>query len=340
MRGYEYQTDGTRFRLQLRDRPRPVLQPGQVRVGVRASALNYRDLINLKNLAGRNVAGKLALSDGAGVVLETAGDCPELTVGDRVAGLFFQTWQTGRFEMRHHQNDLGGTLDGVLAEEIVLPATGVIPIPAHLSFEEAACLPCAGLTAWYALCTRGGLQAGESVLVLGTGGVSIFALQFAVALGAEVYVTSSSDEKLTKAKALGATHTVNYKTSPDWEKEIHRLTQKKGVDHVVEVGGPGTLEKSLACVAAGGQIALIGVLTGFGAPTSSLFPLVAKNARMDGIYVGPRSEFTAMNAFLAHHAVRPVIDRVFAFEDAPAAFDYLESGSHFGKVVIQHAPSA
>jgi NADPH:quinone reductase-like Zn-dependent oxidoreductase len=214
---------------------------------------------------------------------------------------------------------------------------GVVALPQHLSYEEGACLPCAGLTAWCALTQRGGLQSGDTVLALGTGGVSVFALQFAVAHGARVIVTSSSDEKLARAKAMGAWETVNYKTTPDWDKAVWKLTDKRGADHVVEVGGPGTLDKSLGCVAAGGHIALIGVLTGFGAPAGSIFPLVAKNARMNGIYVGPRDEFEKMNAYLAQKAIKPVIDRVFAFEDAAAAYDYQRSGSHFGKIVIRMA---
>jgi NADPH:quinone reductase-like Zn-dependent oxidoreductase len=223
----------------------------------------------------------------------------------------------------------------MLAEEVVLSAEGLVRLPEHLDFDEGACLPCAAVTAWQALFRRGGLQAGEQVLALGTGGVSIFALQLAVAAGAEVIVTSSSDEKLARAREMGAAKTVNYRTTPEWGKEVWRLTGKRGVDHVMEVGGPGTLGQSMSCVAPGGQVALIGVLTGFDAPDASLFPLVARNARLDGIYVGSRADFEALNAFLTAHRIKPVIDRVFSFAEAPAAFEHLRSGAHFGKVVIR-----
>jgi NADPH:quinone reductase-like Zn-dependent oxidoreductase len=338
MNAYEFQTDGEVFRLSLVTRqPRP-LGPNEVRIRVRACSLNYRDLIGWKNLAGRKLHGIIPCSDGAGEVIEVGTAVSRVQVGQAVAGCFFQTWHTGRFEMRHHQADLGGTVDGMLAREVILNEDGVVVVPSHLSFEEAACLPCAGLTAWYALMVRGQLQAGDTVLALGTGGVSVFALQLAKAARAKVLMTSSSDEKLERAKQLGADATLNYRENPNWEKEVHRLTDKLGVDHVVEVGGPGTLEKSLLSVKAGGHIALIGVLTGFGAPQTSLFPLVARNANISGIYVGPRDEFERMNLFLGEHQIHPVIDRIFPFEEAVEAFRYLDSGNHFGKVVVQMLP--
>jgi NADPH:quinone reductase-like Zn-dependent oxidoreductase len=306
-------------------------------VRVRAASLNYRDLITLENRAGRDVAGIIPLSDGAGEVAAVGTGVRDVRVGERVAGCFFQNWKTGPFQIAHHQNDLGGSIDGMLAEEVVLDAAGVVPIPAYLSFAEAACLPCAGLTAWNALVKRGKLQAGNWVLALGTGGVSVFALQFAVAMGATVIITSSSEQKLVRARQMGAAHGINYRGTPDWEKEVWRITGKRGVDHVIEVGGPGTLEKSLSSVAAEGQVALIGVLTGFGAPRGSLFPLLARNARLDGIYVGSRADFVAMNQFLAARPIHPVIDRTFAFEEAAGAFAYLASGQHFGKVVVEIA---
>jgi NADPH:quinone reductase-like Zn-dependent oxidoreductase len=336
VRSYRYRRSGEAFALALESADRPSLGPGQVRVRVRAASLNYRDLVHLGKKSGRDVEGIIPLSDGAGEVVETGPASARYRPGDRVAACFFQTWLAGRFALEHHKQDLGGSIDGMLAEEVVLHEEGLVPIPAHLSFEEAACLPCAGVTAWYALTTRGGLRPGETVLVLGTGGVSVFALQFATAMGASVIVTSSSDQKLERARQLGATQAINYCTTPAWDKEVWRLTGRRGVDHVIEVGGPGTLEKSMASVAAGGQIALIGVLTGFGPPTASLFPLLARNVRLDGIYVGARADFEAMNAFLAERTLRPVIDRVFGFEQASEAFAYLDSGGHFGKVVIRH----
>jgi NADPH:quinone reductase-like Zn-dependent oxidoreductase len=335
MRAYQFVPDGTAYRLEQITRTIPVPGPGRALVKVRAASLNYRDLINLRNKFGRKVDGKVPLSDGAGVVVALGDGVSRVKVGDRVAGIFFQTWHGGRFDFRHHQSDLGGSIDGMLTEYADMDAEGLVRVPEYLTDEEASCLPCAAVTAWYSLMTRGGIRSGDSILALGTGGVSVFALQFGVALGCPVFVTSGSDEKLTRAKALGATHTINYKTTPDWDKEVWRLSGKRGVDHVIEVGGGGTLGKSLACVAAGGHVALIGVLTGFGPPKDSLFPLLARNATMNGIYVGSRDDFEAMNRFLSVHKVRPVIDRMFPFDRADDAFQYLESGSHFGKVVIQ-----
>lgn len=331
---WQLQPEGAAYRLAQVSRDVPVPGPGQVKVRVRAVSLNYRDLVNRDNLAGRNVAGRVPTSDGAGEIVAVGPEVTGWEVGDRIAGCLFQTWHSGRFDMGYHKQDLGGTLDGMLAEEVLLSADGIVSIPGHLSWSEAATLPCAAVTAWYSLTTRGGLQAGETVLVLGTGGVSIFGLQFATAIGAKVIVTSSSDAKLERARALGAWQTVNYRTQADWHKVVWELTGKQGVDHILEVGGPGTLEKSLGCVAAGGHIALIGVLTGFGAPQTSLFPLVTHNARMNGIYVGSRADFEAMNAFIAERSLRPVIDREFPFAAAPEAYAWLKSGSHFGKVVV------
>lgn len=314
--------------------PVPELGPNDVRIAVKACSLNYRDLINAKKLAGRDFAGTVPLSDGAGEIMAVGPAVSRVKVGDRVAGIFFQSWHSGPFEMRHHDAALGGSANGMLAQIVVLNEAGVVKIPGHLSYEEAATLPCAGVTVWQALVTRAGLKAGQTVLALGTGGVSIFSLQIATAMGGTVVITSSSDEKLAKAKALGAVHGINYKTTPDWDKDVWKWSAKKGVNHVVEVGGPGTLGKSLNAVGAGGTISLIGVLSGFGPPEASLFPLLGRNATMNGIYVGSRDDFETMNRFLAEKKLKPVIDRVFDFANAMAAFRYLESGSHFGKVVI------
>jgi NADPH:quinone reductase-like Zn-dependent oxidoreductase len=327
--------EGNAYRLEPGSREIPVPAADEVLIRVHAVSLNYRDLSNRKNLAGRNVAGKIPTSDGAGEIVAVGQNVTTFRVGDRVAGCFFRTWSSGRFEMRHHQQDLGGSTDGMLAEYVTLPATGVVPLPPHLNYAEGATLPCAGVTAWSALFPRGGLQPGETVLVLGTGGVSTFALQLATAAGARVIVTSSSDDKLQQARAMGAWQTINYRTSAAWEKEVWALTEKRGVDHVIEVGGPGTLEKSMACVAAGGSIALIGVLTGFGPTSASLFPLIARNIRLNGIYVGSHADFCALNAYLEQHQLHPVIDRRFPFHDAVAAYTHLESATHFGKVVIE-----
>ncbi len=333
-----FRTNQTTFDLKSESRnsiSHSTIPPKSVVVRVRAVSLNYRDIIAWKNLAGRNVDGRVPTSDGAGEIIACGNEVSQWKIGDRVAGTFFQTWQSGRFEMRHHKNDLGGTLDGMLQETVCLPETGVVRIPSHMDYEQASTLPCAALTAWYALVCRGNLQSNQRVLCLGTGGVSIFALQIASSMGAEVIITSSDDEKLRKAKVLGAAYAINYRSEPQWADEVSKSTGGQGVDHVVEVGGPGTLEQSMKAVAPGGHIALIGVLTGFGAPSTSLFPLLAKNVQLNGIYVGPRDQFVAMNDFLERQNLVPIIDRVFEMDDAPAAFQYLASGQHFGKVVVR-----
>jgi NADPH:quinone reductase-like Zn-dependent oxidoreductase len=228
---------------------------------------------------------------------------------------------------------LGGALNGMLAEYVVLAESGVVAIPPHLNFEEAATLPCAALTAWQALVTRGNISADETVLLLGTGGVSIFALQFAKMHGARVIITSSSDEKLARAEALGADETINYRSTPDWEKEVFRLTGEAGVDQVVEVGGAGTFVKSLRSIAPGGQVHLVGGVSGFTGEVP-LGEIIRKLVLVRGIYVGSCAMFEAMNRAITLHQTRPVVDRVFEFRDAPAAYQYQQSGKHFGKIVI------
>ncbi len=336
MKAWTIASHGSLDGLALADWPETELAPGEVLVRIRAVSLNYRDLTSVGSARPGNLPPPLVpCSDGAGEVVAVGAAVAKFKVGDRVVGTFFRDWISGPFQNSYHKAATGGSIHGMLRECVALPEHAWLPVPAHLSDEEAACLPCAAVTAWQSLFTRGGLVAGATVLALGTGGVSTFALQLATAAGARVVITSSSDEKLARARALGAWATINYRTTPDWDKEVWRLTEKRGVDHVVEVGGPGTLGKSMNSMAAGGQIALIGVLTGFGAPDASLFPVVARNAHIDGIYVGSRADFEALNAFLTAHAIRPVIDRVFSFDDAPAAFAHMESGAHFGKIVIR-----
>lgn len=321
-------TDISRLQQRETETPRPGFN--EVAIRMRAASLNYRDLI----LAGNpKVQNRVPLSDGAGEVIEIGAGVSDWKVGDRVCPLFFRDWQGGRFKNHFHDAALGGSVDGVLSEVFVSPAHGLTRIPGHFSFEDAATLPCAGLTAWCAL-QRGHFTPGESVLLQGTGGVSIWGLQIVVAAGGTAILTSSSDEKLERTRVMGAKFGINYKTSPDWDKEIWKLTEKSGVDHILEVGGPQTLGKSLSSVADGGHIAQIGVLTGFDAPDVSLFPLVVKNATLSGIYVGDRESFENFTRFLEATQVRPVIDRSFAFDDVRAAYEYLQSGAHFGKVVI------
>ncbi len=326
--------------FELRQVDRPVVDASQlgvldVLVQIRAVSLNYRDIIGWKNLAGRKLDGRVPTSDGAGEVIAVGKNVTQWKVGDRVAGCFFPKWQSGKFDLIHHKFDLGGSLDGMLREQVVMDESSWVSVPEYLNFEQAATLPCAAVTAWVSLIERGNLSKQETVLVLGTGGVSIFALQIAKAAGANVIVTSGSDEKLQRAKSLGADAVVNYRTHPEWSNEVWSLTNGKGVDHVIEVGGPGTLDQSMKSVAASGHIALIGVLTGFGAPSASLFPLLARNIQLNGIYVGSRDSFVQMNQFLAEHRLVPVIDRIFDFDDAPKAMEYLHSAQHFGKVVVQ-----
>lgn len=317
-------------RLQIREIEAPKPGANEVAIRVHSASLNYRDLLTAQNPKVENV---VPLSDGAGEIIEVGDGVSDWKIGERVCVNFFRDWRSGRFQRSYHNAALGGSCDGMLREIVVFPAHSLVKIPDDYSYEEAATLPCAGLTAWCAL-RRGCFVAGDSVLLQGTGGVSIWGLQIAVASGATAIITSSSDDKLERARQMGASQTINYKTTPDWDKEVWQLTEKCGVDHVLEVGGPDTLGKSLASVAEGGHIAQIGVLTGFGAPQTSLFPLVSKNATMSGIYVGDVASFQSFTRFLDATQIKPVIDRVFPFDEARAAYKYMKSGAHFGKVVI------
>jgi NADPH:quinone reductase-like Zn-dependent oxidoreductase len=333
MKVYEIRQPGGIESVQPAERPDPKPGHGQVLIKVKAASLNYRDLAVARGLYGKGVPYPIIpLSDGAGEVVGIGPGVTRVAVGDRVAGIFMQTWIAGRLDEEKGRSALGGSIDGVLAEYVVLNQEGLVKIPEHLSYEEGATLPCAAVTAWHALATSGHLMAGESVLTQGTGGVSIFALQFARMFGARVIATSSSDEKLKRVAEMGASVGINYKTTADWEKPV-REAIRTGVDHVVEVGGAGTLEKSMKAVRVGGTITLIGVLTG-GAGQVNPRPLLMNNIRLQGIYVGSREMFEDMNRAIALHKMRPVIDRVFPFADAGAAFRHLESGAHFGKVVI------
>jgi NADPH:quinone reductase-like Zn-dependent oxidoreductase len=319
--------------LKLEDVPEPKAGHAEVVVRVRATSLNYRDLLVVKGAYSRNLPLPMVpLSDGAGDVAEVGPGVTRFKVGDRVAGCFFANWSDGPLTDGASKSARGGAIGGMLAEMVVSPEGGLVKVPDHLSDEEAATLPCAALTAWHALMEGGGLKAGQTVLVQGTGGVSLFALQFAKLAGARVIATSSSDAKLARARELGASDGINYKTTADWDVAVRNLTEGAGVDHVVEVGGAGTLPRSIKAVKLGGQIALIGVLTGGGEFDPR--PLLMKNIRLQGIYVGSRLMFEAMNRAIALHKLKPVIDRVFPFDQATEAYKHLESGSHFGKVVI------
>lgn len=314
------------------NRPEPVTGHGQIVVRMRAAALNYRDQGVIKGAYGYTRFPVIPLSDGAGEVAAIGPGVTQLKVGDRVCGTFFVNWIAGHIPPDASKNSLGGMVDGVLAEYALLNETGAIEIPDHLSFEEAATLPCAALTAWHAVVEAGQIKAGETIVILGTGGVSCFALAFAKMHGAVVIVTSSSDEKLARVKALGADMTINYKTTPDWDQEVLKLTGGAGVDHIVEVGGPNTLAKSMLAIRPGGSIYVIGALGGSGAIDPRA--LNRKSIRLQGIHVGSRDMFAAMNRAISHAKLKPVIDRVFDFNDAKAAYLYQQSGGHLGKIVI------
>jgi len=314
----------------------PVRQPGdhEVLVRVHAVSLNRRDIYMSRGQYPGGIKPNLVpLSDGAGEVVATGPGVKRFRKGDRVAAIFFQTWLDGRAFPEMFANALGGSVDGMLSQFVTLHENGLVAIPKHLSYEEAATLPCAGVTAWNSLVTRGRIQPGDYVLLQGTGGVSILGLQLTIALGGKPVITSSSDEKLARARQLGAVVGINYKTTPDWEKTVLEATGG-GVQQALEVGGKQTLGKTLAAMGSGGHVALIGGLSEFGGEIPA-YALMGRNATASGIYVGSRANFEALNAFLDKHPFKPAIDKVFEFEKAPEAFAYMDSGSLFGKVVIR-----
>jgi NADPH:quinone reductase-like Zn-dependent oxidoreductase len=320
----------------LRPSQRPDPQPGprEVLIRVRATSLNFRDQAIV---AGRYFGGPVGrdlipLSDGAGEVVAIGPNVTRFQSGDRVAGIFFQGWVGGPHTGWH--TALGNPLDGMLAEYVVLPEESVVAIPESLSFEEASTLPCAAVTAWNALMVAGRrVQPGDTVLCMGTGGVSLFALQFAKCAGARVILTSSDDGKIQRARALGASDGINYKAHPDWEKEVLRLTGGRGADHVIEVGGAGTLARSFQAMAPGGKVALIGVLAGPAGDTGA-HVLMVKGGHLHGITVGSRTMFEEMNRAIEVNRIKPVVDKVFPFAETAEAFRYQASSTSMGKVVI------
>jgi NADPH:quinone reductase-like Zn-dependent oxidoreductase len=314
------------------DQPKP--KAGEVLVRLGAASLNYRDLMMIEGTYNPRLRLPLVpFSDGAGEVVEIGEDVKRWKVGDRVCPIFMQGWVDGELNYVKSKTTLGGDLDGCLREYGVFSQDGLVKIPDHLSFEEAACLPCAGVTAWNALMVSGGLKAGDSVLVQGTGGVSIFALQFAKFAGAQVFVTSSSAEKLERARNLGAGNTLNYRTQEDWDNWVLELTNKRGVDHVVEVGGAGTLQRSMRAVRMGGHIAVIGVVAGNGEYSHA--PIFMKALRLIGVFVGSRTIFEDMNRAIEESGLKPAVDQIFEFEDVHTALEYMKSGSHFGKITVR-----
>lgn len=340
MRAYELQSKEGLDSLTRCDREPTPLGPTDLRVRVHAVSLNYRDLTIARTAQRRKPGSRvIPCSDGAGEVIAVGSAAKRFRVGDRVAALFFPEWLEGELQPGHHGRALGGSADGMLAEEVVLDEQSWVRVPAHLSFDEAATLPCAGVTAYHALFVAAQVGPGSTVLVQGTGGVSIFALQLAKAAGAGVALTSRSEAKRERARNLGADCVIDYQATPGWGEAVQAWTEGRGVDVVVEVGGPGTFDQSVLALRYGGTMCLLGVLTGTKGEVNT-YGVFHKALRVRGIYVGSRRMFEGLNRALSALEIRPIVDRVFAFDDARAAYEYLASGAHFGKVVIRVSTGA
>ncbi len=334
MKAWEIVSGGGVDALQLSECTSPIPARNEVLVRIRASSINYRDLSIIEDPGPRGITyPTIPNSDGAGEIIAVGDGVSKFKSGDRVMGCFFRDWVDGEISSAVMASALGGAIDGVLAEEVILSADGIVRIPDSLSFEDAATLPCAGLTAWNALFGGTPVKAGETILLLGTGGVSVFAQQFANIAGVRTIVTSSSDDKLARIKTIGAGETINYRQNPDWENNVLEFTSGVGVDRVVEVGGPGTLQKSLSAVRVGGHIALIGILTG---ASGQITPtdIMRKSLNVRGIYVGSRQMFEDMARAIDSHKLKPVIDQTVTFEEAPKAYHLMRAAKHFGKIVI------
>jgi len=336
IRQYQFEPASSGYRIVMKEVPQPVAGDNEVLVRVRATSLNRRDLNMLRNDYGDDFsyASAIPLSDGAGEVIAVGKDVTRFEEGDRVAGIFFEKWIDGAPSEKALLSDRGGNAGGMLSEVIVTHEESLVSIPEHLSYEEAASLPCAAVTAWVGLFKRGRIEPGQYVLLEGTGGVSIFGLIFSDALGAKPIITSSRDHKLERAMEMGAIGTANYRSNSDWHLEVKKISGGDGVHQVLDVGGRDTLARALEILAYGGHIALIGGLSGYGSdvPTDAIMWI---NATVSGVYVGSREDFEAMNDFLSEHEIRPLIDRVFEFEEAPAAYEHMESGDFMGKIVIR-----
>lgn len=337
MRVFQIEGDWGMEHLLLSSRPEPQAGPGQVVVRMKASSLNYRDLLVPLRGYGSHTGTLplIPLSDGVGVVSEVGPGVRRLAVGDRVCPAYFQQWTSGEPSLERLTQSLGGPIDGTMAEYMCLPEQGVVKVPAYLTDIEAATLPCAALTAWSALVTYSNTRPGDRVLVQGCGGVALFAVKLAKLLGAHVTVISSSDERAQRVKELGADATINYRTTPEWAKASREITGGLGYDMIFELGGEKTLPQSLRCIRPGGTLAMIGVLTGSEMATS-LGLIVTRQVRLQGITVGHRDGFEAMLRAFEQHQLRPVVDRVFAFDELKQAMAHLKSGAQFGKVCIAH----
>jgi len=320
--------------LRLVERPVPRPGPGQVLVRVRAASLNFRDLLIADGTYPRGPSPLVPASDGAGEVVEVGPGTRQLKPNDRVMGAFFEKWIDGPFDLQTAlASARGGSIDGVLAEYCLFDEAAAVKLPDGLGFAAAATLPCAGVTAWVSVVELGRVSAGQTLLAMGTGGVSTFALQLAKHAGASVITTSSSDAKLERARALGADHGINYRDTPDWAAAARALTGGRGVDHLVEVGGAGTLEQSLQALRPGGHLALVGQLSGAMAPRDRAID-DPRGARVDSVFVGSARQLADLTAFVGRTRLEPVIDRVFGFDEVVPAYRHLERGAHFGKVVI------
>ncbi|MCC7549626.1 MAG: NAD(P)-dependent alcohol dehydrogenase [Burkholderiales bacterium] len=334
MKQYELQHRSGLDSLTRVERADPRPGPGQVLIAVKACSLNFRDLLVARGAYGAPPPlGRVPLSDGAGEVIEIGAGVTRVKVGERVAGIFMQGWIAGDVTAEVAGTALGGAVDGMLSQYVVLSEQGVVKVPAHLSYVEAAALPCAAVTAWNALVRHARVKAGDVVVLQGTGGVSLFALQFARMHGARCIITSSSDEKLEIARRMGADETIHYGREPDWDRAVMARTDGRGADVVVEVGGAGTLEKSFNAVRPGGSVQLIGVLTGVAGPIPTA-AILRRSITVQGIYVGSREMFEEMNRAIELHAMKPHIDRSFDFEQARVAYEHLAGASHAGKVAI------
>lgn len=333
MQAYEIQQFGIE-ELALVERELPIPTSNEVLVKFHAVSLNYRDLMMIKGTYNPRLKVPLVpFSDGAGEIVSIGDSVTRFKVGDRFCPIFMQGWIDGEVEFKKARTTLGGDFDGCLRQFGTFNENSLVHIPQHLSYEEAATLPCAAVTSWNALVVSGKIKKDEIVLLQGTGGVSIFALQFAKILGAKTIITSSSDEKLERAKQLGADFTINYKNETDWDKKVLEITKRRGVDHIVEVGGAGTLQKSINCVKMGGHIAVIGVVAGKG--EFNHLQIFMKSIKVQGIFVGSREMFEAMNNCISENNLKPVVHQVFEFGEVREALKMMESASHFGKIVIK-----
>lgn len=336
MKAYQVSKEFSISSLELVDRSYPELLPNEVLVKMKANSLNYRDLMVVTGYSSwKPPVGRVPVSDGVGIIVEKGSAVTNLDVNDRVAGLFLPKWIDGKLTDEKLGGSLGGTkTDGLLQEYAVFDQNEVIKVPDFLSDEEAATLPCAGLTAWHGIIEKGDIKPGSTVLIQGTGGVSLFSAQFALMAGADVILLSSSDEKLALGKKMGINHLINYRQIPEWEKNIMDITSGRGVDHIVEVVGGSHINRSINVIALDGTISVIGLMGGLSAELNTV-KIMSRQIRLQGIEVGSKEMFTHMNEALRTHQIHPVIDHIYPFEDAKSAFSHLEKGAT-GKIVIKY----